>query len=154
MPHLSNAEQDARFRGLLDGDDDIALFSEGGCAIFALALHEQFQYDLAWIPGHSDFATDGILPVSHAFGVLFACGEFAVDVRGTRRAQTVVDAFGGGYAYKTTADELTGWRADPRRGIFPEQWFWDGAMARARSRIGSYRHYFDGTTKELVPSRK
>jgi hypothetical protein len=137
----------------LDSKDDVALFTEGGCSIFALALHEQFRYNLAWIPGHPDSSVDGIYPVSHVFGLLLDGGEFAVDVWGTRTACSVVDGFGGCYAHKVAADELTRWRNDPRRGIFPEQWFWEGATARARLRIARYREYFDGTQKAAVPSQ-
>jgi hypothetical protein len=151
MARRSNAEQAACFRRLLEGDDDIALFSEGGCWVFALALHDRFRYDLAWIPGHPDDVVDGILPASHVFAVLNTEGQYGVDVRGTRTVKAVRDAFGGIEVLKLSMDELNQWRTDPRHGLFPEQWFLNGAMVRALSRIARFRPYFDGTKKMMVP---
>lgn len=154
MPHLrqpSIEEQEARFRALLAGDDDVALFGEGGCLVFAIALHEIFRYQFVWIPGHSDFAVQGVVPVSHVFCLLVDKDEYAVDVRGTRRVHEVLDCFGGTEAVLTSAPELLAWRSDPRRGIYAEPWFHDAAIVRARTRIERHRSYFDGTRKESIP---
>lgn len=155
MPHQpSDEEQETRFRALLASEDDVALFAEGGCFVFAAALHEVLGYKLLRIPGHSDFATQDVLPVSHLFGLLVDGGEFAVDVKGTRKVEDVMRAFGGTQAVLTSMPELLRWRADPRRGIFAKPWFYDAAIVRARRRIERFRPYFSGETKEMVPGHK
>ena len=45
-------------KGLLDLDD-IGLFTRGGCHVFALALHERFNYPIHCIPGHSGKRVNG-----------------------------------------------------------------------------------------------
>lgn len=129
----------------------MALFGEGGCLVFAIALHEIFGYKFVWIPGHSDFAVQGVVAVSHVFCLLVDKDEYAIDVRGTRHVREVLDCFGGTEAVITSLPELLAWRADPRHGIYPEQWFHDAAILRARTRIEKHRPYFDGTKKEIVP---
>lgn len=144
-------EQGRKFRALLASDDDVALFGEGACLVFAVALHETFGYRLVWIPGHPDFAVQGVRPVSHVFCLLSDSDDYAVDVRGTRRISDVLDAFGGTDAILTSLPELLEWRCDPRRGIYAEPWFHDAALIRARKRIEWHRGFFDGTKKELIP---
>jgi len=136
---------EVKMRALLDQPDDFKLFSEGGCAVFARALHEEFGYQCAWIPGH-----DGIC-VSHVFALLPNDRSHGVDVLGTASIDRLIDRLGGTQVAYLTVQELEGFSADPNRGIFTKQWFIAPAMERARLHIKKFQPYFDGTKQQEIP---
>ena len=43
----SKEEKEAHHRALLKDDDDVRLFTNGGCGVFAKAIHEAFGYEAA-----------------------------------------------------------------------------------------------------------
>src|SRR5438093_4273101 len=63
-------------KDLLASDDDIRLFTQGGCHVFALALHERFNYAIRLIPGR---CADSI---AHIYCQVPGPPAFAVDVVG------------------------------------------------------------------------
>lgn len=65
-----------KHRSLLHASDDVVLFTQGGCGVFALALHDVFGYPIHIIPGHGG---EGI---AHLFGWLSAEEPYAIDVMG------------------------------------------------------------------------
>jgi hypothetical protein len=145
MPH-SKEEHEALHRALLAGDD-VKLFTQGGCAIFATALHHEFKYPIHYVPGHGGHS------ISHVFCLLMSDGEFAVDALGTKHASDRVWDFAGDCAPPMSLAELQSrFCGLGEEGFLQEPWFVDPTTVRALARIQKYRAYFDGTKKELIPN--
>lgn len=141
----TKAEYEALYRDLLTRDD-VHLFTQGGCAIFAITLHETFGFPIRWIPGH-----DGV-SASHVYCRIYLDNGYAVDVTGTKdEAVRVLDDFGGLGANDI---DLVGLRQMFRpvgeRGFVIEPWFVEPATARAHARIQRYRPYYDGSIKAPI----
>lgn len=142
----SKEDREARHRRLLAGDDDVVLFTQGGCAVFALVLHQEFGYRIRYIPGH------GGVSISHVFCHLLADAEYAVDVIGTKITSDRVWDFGGLCAPFISADNLRSkFVGLAQEGLLGESWFVEPAAVRAQARIQKYRSYFDGTMKAAIP---
>jgi hypothetical protein len=142
----SKEDREAKHRGLLAGDDDVVLFTQGGCAVFAVVLQRVFDYPIRYIPGH-----DGV-SISHVFCHLLADTEYAVDVVGTKITSDRVWDFGGLCAPFISADDLQSkFVGLAQEGLLGESWFVEPAAVRAQARIQKYRPYFDGTMKVAIP---
>ena len=143
----SKEEKEAHHRALLKDDDDVRLFTNGGCGVFAKAIHEAFGYPLHYIPGHDSQR------ISHVYCRLASEGlNYAIDVIGsTREDERVWKGFGGLCAPEITLAELEARMvAGGEETLFGERWFLEAAAVRAMARIQSYRQYFDGTKKAVI----
>ena len=144
MTHTTE-ERRAKFRALLESNDDEALFTQGGCGIFAAVLHLEFGYRLRCIPSGKR--------ISHIYAHLDGSPEYAVDATGTKVACDRVRDFDGDCAPFLTLDELWakfGLLEEPDR-LVGDAWFTIPAARRACTRIQRYRSYFDGTKKDQIP---
>src|SRR6266567_9272361 len=45
------SEERIQLHSKLLAGDDVTLFTQGGCHVFALALHDRFKYPVHYIPG-------------------------------------------------------------------------------------------------------
>ena len=147
MTH-SKEEHKALYLALLASDDDVALFTRGGCGIFARALYEQFGYPMHYIPGA------GGAGVSHVFCLLKTDQEYAIDVIGTKLAYHRLWDFAGDVcAPPMSIEELAAKScALGQVGFLGDSWFVEPATKRAHARIQRYAPYFDGTKKEVIPA--
>lgn len=136
-------------KGLLASNDDVHLFRKGGCHVFALALHERFNYPLRVIPGHDN---NGI---AHIYCKFAGPPTFAVDVLGfTLEDDLVWECF----ASPATATrcinrtELVGlFQPLSREGMLcGEDWFVQPARERADRRIKKYMEIFSGQRKVQI----
>ncbi len=145
--HLSKEEQISHHKALLDDPNDIKLFTNGGCGVFALTLHLKFDYKVRYIPGHDEGR------ISHVYCQLVSDGNFAVDVAGTKaEGERVYKDFGGLCAPSITEQQLRAFfRPAGEIGLFGESWFIDAATKRANNHIEKYIPHFDGTQKCHIP---
>jgi hypothetical protein len=141
-------ERVERHRQLLSLDD-IKLFTEGGCHVFALALHERFKYPIHYIPG-----TVG-KGISHIYCRFAGPTPYAVDVLGFTPEDDRIWKDFGSPCRKTPCVSLTELRSffmplTSDEGMCGEEWFISAARKRADRRIDEFIDIFSGGRKEQI----
>lgn len=132
---------------LLASNDDVHLFRHGGCHVFALALHERFNYPLRVIPGHDN---NGI---AHIYCKFAGTPAFAVDVLGfTLEDDLVWKCFASPGATRCISRvELVGlFEPLSLERMCGEDWFVQPARERAERRIERYMEIFSGQRKVQI----
>jgi hypothetical protein len=132
-------------QGLLDSDD-IGLFTRGGCHIFALAIHERFNYPIHCIPGNSGKG------VSHIYCRFVGPPHYAVDVLGFTLEKDRVWYFSGLSTRTLSRAELLSLSrplADGA-GLCGDDWFVIPARQRAERCIDQFMDVFSGNRRERL----
>jgi hypothetical protein len=137
---------DQRYQELLRSSDE-DLFLQGACHVFALALHERFEYVLVWVTASPSKG------VAHVYCRL---GEYAVDVMGFTPEKDILDAkqwnppgFSVENVFRPEIEKsyiLT----PPCPGLYADARFMLEARNRADNRVRDYLKYFDGTCRQSI----
>jgi hypothetical protein len=124
-----------------------SLFLNGGCHVFALALHQRFGYPLVCVRDSSSNS------VPHAY---CRSAEYAVDVRGFCHEKRLLDAKRWNvypfYAATATPSEMKKHYvySVPRVGLYENPLFLREARIQAKKQIDAYIKHYDGTLKSLI----
>jgi hypothetical protein len=132
-------------KGIL-GSNDVDLFTNGGCHIFALALHDRFHYPIHCIPGHSGKG------VSHVYCLFVGPPRYAVDVLGFTPEDDRIWQFSGLSTSAMSREELLS-RCRPLADgaeLCGDSWFGIPARQRAECRIDQFADVFSGQRKERI----
>jgi hypothetical protein len=129
--------------------DDVTLFTQGGCHVFALALHERFNYPVHYIPGT---AGNG---VSHIYCRFVGPTPYAVDVLGFTPEDDRIWKDFGSPCRNPPFVSLTQLRSffkplTSDDGMCGEEWFVCAARQRADRRIEEFIDIFSGTRQERI----
>ena len=143
--NYSLQERIQHHKGLLESDD-VHLFCNGGCHVFALALHERFNYPIHLIPGHSNNR------VAHIYCKFAGSPAYAVDVLGfTPEDDRVWRDFSGlSVSYIDRTNLLQFYQPLSNEGMCGEDWFVRPARQRADCRIEKYIDVFSGQLKARI----
>ncbi len=141
-------ERVERHRRLLNSDD-VTLFTQGGCHVFALALHERFNYPVHYIPGTAGKG------VSHVYCWFVGPTPYAVDVLGFTPENDRVWKDFGSPCRNPPLMSLTQLRSlfkplNNDDGMCGEEWFVCPARQRADRRIHEFLNIFSGSRKERI----
>jgi len=129
--------------------DDVRLFTGGGCHVFALALHDRFNYPVHYIPGH------GGKGVSHIYCQVAGTPNYAVDVLGfTPEEDRVWKDFGSVCRVTPVISReklLSLFKQLPEDGgMCGADWFVRPARQRAELWIDRFWDVFSGKRKERI----
>jgi len=126
--------------------DDVRLFTQGGCHVFALALHDRFTYPIRMIPGHCNKG------ITHIYCQFAGPPDFAVDVLGfTQEDKRVWNDFSGTSVCSIDRTKLLDFfQPLSQEGMCGEDWFVDEARQRADRRIEGHVDIFSGQRKVRV----
>lgn len=145
MKH-SREEQIQRHKDLL-ASDDVCLFTNGGCHVFALALHERFNYPICVISGYSNKG------IAHIYCRFVGPPAFAVNVLGFTPEGDRIWNFAGLSFHLIDHTELLGFfQPLSPEGMCGEDWFVQPARQRADRRIEKYADIFSGQRKIRIAS--
>jgi hypothetical protein len=134
-----------RYGGLLAGED-IPLFTDGGCHIFAAALHRRFKYPIILVPGIKPNA------VIHIFCRFEGNPSFCVDVLGFTLENILIKKRDWEKVVRIFPADIDTYKTFGRgSGVFAQEWFTIPAEDRAEKRINAYLEYYNGQKKQRVP---
>ncbi len=134
------------YRDLLRQSDEY-LFLNGGCHVFASALHERFRYPLVCVRHASSRS------VPHVY---CRCEDYMVDVMGLTREKEVLDARLWNVhpfcAVPVTLTEMESYyvRSFPCPGLYADEQFLRQARLRAKNRIAGHLSLYDGTSRQPI----
>jgi len=133
-------------RTLLNSDD-VKLFTQGGCHVFALALHERFKYPIHCIRG--------AFGISHIYCRFAGPPPYAVDVLGFTPEDDRIWKDFGSPCRQPPVISLTEMRSlfKPLTcdgGMCGADWFVCPARQRAERRIDKFIDIFCGKHKERI----
>ena len=134
------------YQDLLNRSDEY-LFLNGGCHVFALALHEQFRYPLVCVRKSCSNC------VPHVY---CRYGEYLVDVMGFAHEKQVLDTqlwnVHPFFATLATLSELESHYVVtfPCSGLYGDELFLCQARLRAERRITDYITFYNGTCRQSI----
>lgn len=137
---------DPHYRDLLSQNEEY-LFLNGGCHVFASALHDRFRYQLVCVR-HS---SSGSVP-----HVYCRCEGYMVDVMGFTHEREVLDARFWNVppfsAVLVTPAEIARYyvRSFPCPGLYADEQFLTQARLRAEKRIVDYLRFYDGAFSQSI----
>ena len=138
---------DERYEKLLQGNDEY-VFLNGGCHVFALALHQRCRYPLVCLRDSSSNC------VPHVY---CRYAEYLVDVMGFNPEQDILEAQKWTPHDGYSAEEVTPLGLEqsyifvfPCHGLYGNPDFLLEARTRADTRIRDYIVSFDGTCKQSI----
>src|SRR5271157_5259288 len=132
---------DEQYKKLLQASDE-HLFLNGGCHVFALALHERFRYPLVCVRESSSNC------VPHVY---CRVDEYAIDVIGFTVEKQILDAKKWNVhpfsAIPVTPFDLQKYYVNtfPCPGLYADDSFMSQAGLRANKRITDCISFYDGT---------
>jgi hypothetical protein len=145
---MHSKEQRAKRLQALLSSDDVALFTNGGCHVFALTLHDRFKYPIHYIPGH----TKGISHIYCRVGPPW----FGVDVSGFTPEDKLTWHFSGDWRspHLSRSELLSIFQPlseDEQPGTMcGDEWFVPPARERAERRIDKFLGVYSGKDKRAI----
>jgi hypothetical protein len=147
-PLLTLLAMEQRYETLLQGSDEI-LFLQGGCHVFALALHDRFDYVLICVKH--------VNPASRCVPHVYCkSGGYAVDVMGFTPEKLLLDAkrwnlppfFAATFKPSELEDHYV--CTVPCPGLYADFTFMQRARIRAEQRIDDYIAHYNGTLRTPI----
>lgn len=143
---------DSKYKQLLT-KDDLSLFFNGGCHVFALALQDRFGYSLVLLRNSKHKPPQGVVHV------YCRVGEFAIDAKGFVLESELLGEYGclpcdqdfsPAIVSKTELEDFFV-QLFPGGGLYADLEFMEMAGNRAKERIQFFLPHFDGSFRNELP---